>query len=277
MWVIDDQQYLGKLDGWSRAAQFADGLFETMVVKNQTILGLKHHVARMQHGIQQLNISNFENNLSELFESYAHSFCELSHHKNGILKVIVSRGNSQRGYGYDKQIKPRITAFFSEFPNIDSNIYQQGIKLKTLNTQCSINPQLAGLKHLNRLENVLAKAELSDQGFEGLMANHLGYVVEGVMSNVFFEQNNQLYTPDLTLSGVKGIMRQCIMNYAEKNLKPVNIQNIKIEEASQFKHGFICNSVFGIVPIACLDNVQFEIGELTKHLVSVYTSGEIYE
>jgi len=277
MWVIDNQQFLGKLDGWDRAAQFADGLFETMVVKNQNILGLKYHVARMEKGIKQLGILNFEHDLSELFESYAHSFCDLSKHKDGVLKVIVSRGESQRGYAYDHKITPRITAFYNEYPFIAPEIYQKGIKLVTLKTQCSINPQLAGLKHLNRLENVLAKAELSSNAYEGLMTNYLGNIIEGTMSNVFFEENGQLFTPDLTLSGVEGVLRECVIEYANKCLTPVRVLDIKTAETKHFKQGFICNSVLGIVPIASLDQADFTLGDITKRLVSVCVSGEIYE
>ena len=276
MWVIDNQQYLGQLDGWNRAAQFADGLFETMVVQNGVILGLSHHLDRLVHGLSRLHIELKSSELSDMFESYAHTFSDLSHHQNGVLKVIISRGDSQRGYGFDHDITPHITAFYNELPNYDASIYQVGVTVQSLSTQCAIQPQLAGLKHLNRLENVLAKHELGQQAFEGLMQNHLGFVIEGTMSNVFFEHEGALVTPDLSLSGVAGVMRGCIKKAATKLDMVVSEKDIPMSEISMFSHGFICNSVMGIVPIKQLNKKELNIGELTQKLIDIRESGEIY-
>ncbi|GAA6133519.1 aminodeoxychorismate lyase [Oceaniserpentilla sp. 4NH20-0058] len=276
MWVIDNQQYLGQLDGWNRAAQFADGLFETMVLKSGMILGLRHHVMRMSQGLSRLNIALPDENLAEFFESYARSFVDLSGVKNGVLKVVVSRGDSQRGYGYDKSIKPHVTAFYNSAPEYSNEIYSSGVDVTILNTQCSIQPQLAGLKHLNRLENVLAKAELGDLAFEGLMVNHLKFIIEGAMSNVFFEKNSELITPKLDVSGVAGVMRQCVMNYAVKNGIKITEVNITTDDLSAISKGFICNSVMGIVPIKTLLKREFKIGEVSTDLIDAWEIGDIY-
>ena len=276
MWVIDDQQYLGQLYGFSRAAQFADGLFETMVVKKGQIQGLNYHAQRLGSGCLRLNIKLPDKNLAELFIAYTHKFVELSGLESGVLKVIVSRGDSQRGYGYDDLITPKVTAFFNPLPQYEAKLYEQGVSVKSLTTECSIQQQTAGLKHLNRLENVLAKKELGAQAFEGLMFNHLGFVIEGTSSNVFFEKNNQLFTPKLNLSGVVGVMRSGIINYARSQNIQINIDDIARTQLDQFEQGFICNSVMGIMPIEKLDGRSFKIGPQTKAMQAAWKDGVVY-
>jgi 4-amino-4-deoxychorismate lyase len=276
MWVIDDQQYLGQLDGFSRAAQFADGLFETMVVKKGRIQGLNFHAQRLDLGCTRLDIKLPDNNLVELFIAYTHKFVELSGLESGVLKVIVSRGDSQRGYAYDDLITPKVTALFNPLPQYEAKLYEQGVSVKSLTTACSIQQQMAGLKHLNRLENVLAKKELGTQAFEGLMFNHLGFAIEGTSSNVFFEKNNQLFTPKLNLSGVAGVMRSCILNHAKLHNITTNIDDIALGQLDQFEQGFICNSVMGIMPIAQLDGRSFKIGPQTKAMQEAWKDGVVY-
>lgn len=276
MWVIDGQQSLGQLDGWSRAVQFADGLFETMVIKSGDIQGIKQHVARMTLGLERLDIPTPFVDPEKALLDYAHQFIELSGFNSGILKVIVSRGDSQRGYAYDGTVKPSVTAFYNQLPELNAAIYQTGVALKSLVTQCAIQPQIAGMKHLNRLENVLAKKELSADAFEGLMYNHLDYVIEGISSNVFFEHNNHLITPNLNLSGVAGVMRECVLEFALKNKIQVKITDIPRDQLAQFDRGFICNSVMGIVPISSLDDRMFELSPVTKTIQDAWEDGVIY-
>lgn len=276
MWVVDDQQYLGQLDGWNRAAQFADGLFETMVIKQGLIQGLDYHVRRMAMGCERLDIKQPNNDLAELFVAHAHKLVELSDLKSGVLKIIISRGESQRGYAYDDSIRPRVTAFYNRLPQYENGIYEHGVLVKTLNTRCSIQSQLAGIKHLNRLENVLAKKELASQAFEGLMCNHLGFVIEGTASNVFFEKENSLLTPQLNLSGVAGVVREGVLTHAHVQKINIDVVDITTQQLDQFEHGFICNSVMGIVPISSLDGRPFKIGPITKIIQDAWNNGVIY-
>ena len=276
MWVIDDQQYLGQLDGWSRAAQFADGLFETMAVKQGKILALNYHVDRMSLGCKRLDIKLPAKNLSALFIAYAHKFTELSGLQNGVLKVMVSRGDSQRGYGYDESITSCVTAFFNSLPVYGEGLYEKGVSVKSLQTECSIQSQIAGIKHLNRLENVLAKKELATQAFEGLMFNHLGFAIEGTASNIFFEKDNQLFTPQLNLSGVAGVMRSCILSHAKIHKIKIDIDDIARTQLDQFEHGFICNSVMGVMPISELDGRLYKLGPITNTIQTAWKDGVVY-
>ncbi len=275
MWVIDNSQFLGELDSWSRAEQFGDGLFETMAVKDGVVSSVYLHAKRLKKGLVRLKINLPSDDIHGLLVDYINQMTKKSGRQSGVLKVIVSRGSSARGYSFDKQAKPRVTAFFSEYQSPASNLYKKGIVVSVCQTQCAIQSQLAGLKHLNRLENVLAKAELQDGEFEGLMMNHLGFVIEGTMSNVFFEKNAVLYTPSLTLSGVEGVMRQMVIGYCQDNNITLNVVDIQMQTPLQFDSAFICNSVMGILPVKKIKNESLSIGPITQKLQIAMINAEL--
>ncbi len=276
MWVMEDQQLLGEVESWSRAEQFGDGVFETLLVSNGSAAALSWHAKRLEAGLKRLKIKAPASNLEDLISQYLVKMVEVSGLKNGVLKVIVSRAKSARGYGFDSSIKGVVNAFYSQHTPLENDKYLKGISVQICDTQCAIQRQLAGLKHLNRLENVLAKSEICAPNFEGLMANELGWLIEGTMSNVFFEQNGVLYTPDLTLSGVEGVMRTLIIRYCHKNEIELKVINIKLDSIDQYSSAFVCNSVMGVLAINTLKNRKMVIGQLTVQLQAAMQSGEIY-
>ncbi len=277
MWVIDNNQFLGERESWSRAEQFGDGLFETMAIKNGVVAAVNLHAKRLEKGLKRLKINLPSDDVCAFLLDYIKQMTTKSGMQNGVLKVIVSRGYSARGYGFDKQAKPRVTAFYSSYQAPAADAYENGIVLGECETQCAIQSQLAGLKHLNRLENVLAKAELQNGDFEGVMKNHLGFVIEGTMSNVFFEKDSVLFTPSLLLSGVEGIMRQLIIKYCQKNNIALQILDINMQAPLQFDGAFICNSVMGILPVKKITNESLSIGLITRQLQSALSNGWLNE
>ncbi len=276
MWVMEDQQLLGEVESWSRAEQFGDGVFETLLVSNGFVAAMSWHAQRLESSLKRLKITAPVDNLEELLNQYLVKMIEASNLTNGVLKVMVSRGKSARGYGFVPSLKSNVSVFYSQHNPLENDVYVKGVSVQVCETQCSIQRQLAGLKHLNRLENVLAKSEIYQANFEGLMGNELGWLIEGTMSNVFLEQEGVLYTPDLTLSGVKGVMRTLIIRYCRKNEIKLKVINIKFEAIDGYNSAFICNSVMGIVAIKSLKNKNMAIGQITKQLQAAVQSGEIY-
>ncbi len=277
MWVVDDGQYLGEVATWNRAMQFADGVFETIRIVNGVAPAFSYHLSRLEKGLSVLKLNLAEGSAQLLLGSYIAKMQAHSGLNDGVLKIIVARANSARGYAFDGSLDARVTAFYSPFQALDSQYYDQGINVQLCQTQCSINGQLAGLKHLNRLENVLAKNELNEHCFEGLMSNHLEHVIEGVQSNVFFEDERGLLTPDLSLSGVEGVMRAAILQYCEKNNRVVRIKNILTSDINQYQHAFMSNSLFGVLPVKTINGSSKNVGKLTRTLMQAVSSGKIYE
>lgn len=277
MWVMDDQNTITTMQGFSRALQFGDGLFETIKVINGQAQLLNLHAQRLERDLGRLGIACPMGSTRTLLTHVLQAMLAKTGLSDGVLKVIISRGDSARGYGYDASIEPKFTAVFDRLPAIDPSIYQQGIKLQQCQTQCAIQPQLAGIKHLNRLENVLAKAELQSGVFEGLMCNYLGQVIEGTMSNVFFELDDILYTPEISLSGVQGVMREQVLKFLSAHKVSCVIAPIAREQLSQFQGAFICNSVLSIVPVKHLAGQTMTITPICQMLLTAAQSGALYE
>ena len=277
MWVMENNLYIGEANDWSRAAQFGDGVFETMAIKDGRCQALSLHVNRLSVGLIALHMPSPANDLNDLLLSYIEKMVQVSALPNGVLKIIVSRANSARGYGFDSSLKPVVMAFYSPKVVYPESHYQVGITLQNLSTQCSVQPQLAGLKHLNRLENVLAKNELTAHFYEGLMSNYLGNVIEGTASNIFFERQSKLYTPSLLVSGVAGIMRLLIMQYCKKEGISFSVLDINQADLESFDGALICNSLLGAMPVKAIEKQEFKITPLINKITDAVRSGKIYE
>ena len=132
----------------------------------------------------------------------------------------------------------------------------------------AIQPALAGIKHLNRLDNVLARNEWHDaQIAEGLMCDDLGFVIEGTMSNLFAVQNNALYTPVLKKSGIEGVIRNRIIELAKAS--NILVQQVAITPVQLFQMNevFLTNSLIGIWPVMQIDKQVFIKGPVTRMLM----------
>jgi 4-amino-4-deoxychorismate lyase len=277
MWVMEGGDFVGEVDSWSRAFQFGDGLFETMLIEGGCCKAIKLHAQRLTKGLNALQIPLPEEDLQCMLQSYIGKMLYFSAMHEGVLKVVVSRGDTARGYSFNKNSKPAVTVFFSEKQNYPKECYQQGVALQWVNSLCSVQPQLAGLKHLNRLENVLAKNEVMPPFFEGLMSNYLGDVIEGTMSNIFFEKDSVLYTPDLAVSGVAGVMRRLILDYCQKESILVSIENINQQNIKLYDGAFICNSLMGAMPVKSIEKQELIMTPLIKKIMAAVVSGKIYE
>jgi 4-amino-4-deoxychorismate lyase len=132
----------------------------------------------------------------------------------------------------------------------------------------SENPALAGIKHLNRLENVLARAEWNDPDIaEGLVLDASGFVIEGTMSNLFIVQEGILMTPDISGCGVEGIMRSIVFEAASSLGISLRVLQITPQDVIEADEIFICNSLINIWPVRQLDQHSCIIGEITKQLM----------
>ncbi|WP_396586320.1 aminodeoxychorismate lyase [Bermanella sp. R86510] len=268
MWIAENGHFIGEVSGYDRGLQFGDGVFETMRVKSSHIVALDLHVARLENSLDALNIPRPYSNIQDWIAEQCQMLLEQSNLTHAILKLIVTRGTSNRGYRYDSSITPNVMLSLNPSPSVDSAIYNEGVETRLCKTQCAIQPQLAGLKHLNRLENVLARAEVKGE-FEGLMCNAYGYVVEGTMSNLLFLKDSQFYTPKLNVSGVKGIMRQRVINHLKNNIGVIET-DIAQNSLPSFDSVLLCNSVLGVVPIRKIEQNSYTIAPQAAQLVNAF-------
>jgi 4-amino-4-deoxychorismate lyase len=137
-------------------------------------------------------------------------------------------------------------------------------------TRLSNQPLLAGLKHLNRLEQVIARSEWQDTDHaEGLMLDRVGRVIEGVFSNLFLVRAGVLITADLKRCGVAGVMRAELLFQAESLGIPTQITDISLDQLQWADEVFVCNSVYGVWPVRAYAALSWSVGPLTRKLQTI--------
>ena len=258
-WV--DGQPADVLSLKDRGLAYGDGLFETIAVRNGIPVLLERHLQRLELGCQRLALKLDRIELSAELEAYARCLGD------GVLKLIVTRGDSLRGYAADPNAPVRRILQGSPSAVYPDAHAEHGVRLFPCTTRLSEQPLLAGLKHLNRLEQVLARAEWRDgEHAEGLMLDTSGRVIEGVFSNLFLVRNGVLFTADLSRCGVAGVMRAELLFQAESQGIATQITDIGLEQLHQADEVFVCNSVYGVWPVHACGSARWSVGPLTRKL-----------
>ena len=251
------------VDVSERALQYGDGLFETIRIRRSAPEFLERHIKRLAEGCERLKFPGMDWSLLG---------CELkalaAQQDDAVLKLILSRRCTGRGYGpLSGQDVTRI-ASLQPWPAWPANPAHRGIRVRICNARLAVQPMLAGIKHLNRLEQVLARAEWNDPAIaEGLMLSDSERLVEGTMSNVFILANQVLITPDLSKCGVAGIMRSVILDLAGSLGIDTGIRSISPGDLKAAREVFVCNSLIGIWPVVSIDGFgSFDVGPITRQL-----------
>lgn len=261
-WV--DGQPADALSVKDRGLAYGDGLFETIAVKGGQPLLLERHLQRLAEGCSRLAIAADQTQIRSELLAYAAAMGE------GVLKLILTRGDSLRGYAADPAAQPRRILQGNPPAAYPAAHGQHGIRLFPCTTRLSEQPLLAGLKHLNRLEQVIARSEWQDaEHAEGLMLDVSGRVIEGVFSNLFLLRDGVLRTADLSRCGVAGVMRAEILFQAESLGIPVEIADISLDQLQQADEVFVCNSVYGVWPVCGYSALSWPVGPLTRKLQNI--------
>lgn len=258
-WV--DGQPADVLSLKDRGLAYGDGLFETIAVRSGKPVLPERHLQRLALGCQRLMLQVDMGALEAELRAYAQGLGD------GVLKLIVTRGDALRGYGADPSAPSRRILQGSPpaaYPPVHA---EQGVRLFPCATRLSEQPLLAGLKHLNRLEQVMARAEWRDaEHAEGLMLDTSGRVIEGVFSNLFLVREGELVTADLSRCGVAGVMRAELLYQAESQGIVTHITDIRLEQLHLADEVFVCNSVYGVWPVRACGSARWSTGPLTRKL-----------
>jgi 4-amino-4-deoxychorismate lyase len=176
----------------------------------------------------------------------------------------VTRGQGGRGYYASPELVPSRILLLNPQPAYPAEHAEEGVRVRICETRLSINAKLAGLKHLNRLEQVLARNEWQTEFSEGLLMDTAGHVIEGTMSNLFLVKNNRLMTPSLKGSGVKGVVRDYLLKRAQVEGVDHQESVLSLDDVMGADSLFITNSLIGIWPVRELDNKHFSINPLIR-------------
>ena len=237
------------IDSADRGLQYGDGLFETITCRDGTARWLALHLERLQQGCERLRIAFRE---IELLRAEIGGLA--AGRQRCIVKVIVTRGTATRR-GYAPAGDERPTRIVSRHDWLQPHRraaagFQLGISSVTLGT----NPLLAGLKHLNRLEQVLAQMQRDAAGLdEVLMLSTAGQVIGGSMSNVFLADDHGLFTPELGACGVAGVMRRLVLEAADTLGQAVSVRPVGLSDLARVREVFVTNVRWGLQSVRLLD------------------------
>ncbi len=250
------------IDVNDRGLQFGDGVFETIRVHQGRPVWWQQHMDRLLEGCRRLRFTHLPDDKVLRAEA-----CELSADcLTGTLKIIVTRGTSSSGYAAPADIMPNRVLQLRSGTRHQSKS-GQGIMLGISEQRITGSQQLSGIKHLNRLEQVLARMQCQAEGWdECIMLDIEDKVVEGSMSNLFIWQQDRLLTPLLGQAGIKGICRERIMSVAAAQGIDVQQCQLGLDDLQKSDGLFVCNSLIGIWPVVRYAGRAFDTGANTRLL-----------
>ncbi|CAK9884691.1 MAG: Aminodeoxychorismate lyase [Candidatus Erwinia impunctatus] len=245
-----------------RAVQFGDGCFTTALIRRGEIVALNAHLERLKNDSQRLGIDGVAwSPLSQEMINAARS------QKLAVLKVIISRGAGGRGYHPAGCHAPTRIMMLSSYPAHYHQWRKQGISLTLSPVRLGKNPLLAGVKHLNRLEQVLVRQALEQQDADdALVLDSTGNLIECSAANIFWCQSERVFTPDVSESGVRGIQRQWVISWLAAQGREVEEVSCGIEALHNADEIFITNALMPILPVNRVDGRHYANHELFRQI-----------
>jgi 4-amino-4-deoxychorismate lyase len=262
----------------NRGLAFGDGVFETMLVSNTDVSLWEYHHQRLLEGLRRLHISI---DLPTLYQHISTSLEAIREYRQsdqsdqdvnqGVWKLIVTRGQSQRGYMPDNMAKPTLITIYTplaaQFFDENRRFSQQGVAVHYCRERLAASRTLAGIKSLNQLPYVLASRErLALDVQEGLMLNNDGLLIEATARNVFMVKGNELLTPQLHQCGVAGVKRRVVIERARSIGMSVQEIDVSVAVLEQSDEVFLTNSIGGIWPVIQCEAKHWDVGSVTQHL-----------
>ncbi len=232
-----------------RGFTYGDGIFETCRYQSGEIPLWALHRDRLLGSASRLGIPLDESLLMAYLKPLLDKV-RSSGINAAVVKIQITRGIGGRGYRVPPEVAPTYCVSVFSAESLRSANFLKGVDVRVCTQRLAANKTLAGMKHLNRLEQILARAEWQDEYAEGLLMDESGQVIEATVSNLFVVKNGQLYTPDLSLCGVAGIMRRNLIERLAPRLSlRVEVVAMTLDFVCRADELFLCNSVYGIWPV----------------------------
>jgi 4-amino-4-deoxychorismate lyase len=255
---------------FDRGFSYGDGVFRTMKIRNGLPVSWPFHYQKLVAdcaviGIVCPSAELLMGDLQKLFEKEL-----FSENLTQVAKIIITRGEGERGYAPPVITVPTRVVIKSDLPHYAESNYDKGVQLHVCDIRLAAQPKLAGIKHLNRLENVLARMEWREDAiFDGLLLDQADNVIECTMSNVFARYGSELLTPDLSLCGVSGITRQRILGLGGVLGLNVGVKSLTLSQILQADEIIICNSLFGAFQVTQINNKTWPQQDLAVKIRTV--------
>ncbi|MBK1645305.1 aminodeoxychorismate lyase [Thiocapsa imhoffii] len=247
-----------------RGLAYGDGLFETILIREGQPCHWGRHLRRLNLGTSRLAMPP---PAEHILRTEATLLCEGM--RWGILKLILTRGCGGRGYGPPVPSRPNRILMASAISRAEVEPADSGVMVRWCETPASFNPRLAGLKHLNRLDAVLARSEWDDPEIaEGLMCDPMGGVVGGTMTNLFLWDGRALTTPTITAAGIAGTVRALVIERARARGLDCLERGLTVADVAAAVGLFLTNARIGAWPVARLGSRRFDLERLPLDLIA---------
>ncbi len=252
-----------------RGLAYGDGVFRTMAMRRGQVLRWPRHYAKLASDCAALDIRPpDESALLQDIHAVARRAPDCS------LRITVTRGSGGRGYSRPAEAAHRRIVSAGPLPLHPPEWATTGVVVRLCRLQLSVQPALAGVKHLNRLENVLARAEWDDPAIaEGLLQDAAGNIIEGTRCNLFLVENGMLVTPDLSRCGVAGVTRDLVMEFAARYGMRCSVESVSRQRLESATEILLVNSLIGVWPVAAFGQLrwrEFAVAALVRKWLDAF-------
>lgn len=228
-----------------RGLAYGDGVFRTFAVRGGRPQHWQRHYAKLHSDCAALGIA-----CPDEAVLHADLMQAVGRESDCVARITITRGPGERGYARPPVATITRIVMTSAPPEYPSDFAAHGVKVHLCTLRLGLQPALAGIKHLNRLENVLARAEWSDAAIaEGLLLDAEGNAIEGTMSNLFIVEHGALATPDLTRCGVAGVTRERVIESAVRHGMACDVAHIGYRRLLEAEEVLLVNSLIGVWPV----------------------------
>lgn len=254
-----DGEITDRISTADRGLQFGDGVFENIAVFNGSARFWQSHMDRLQAGCERLGLAAPKQQvLLRDLQTVSQGL------GNCMVRILLTRKASGATYRHNATSDVRRVVYSYSWPDTSGNLPTLGINTRICDLRLGIQPALAGIKHLNRLEQVMARAEWSDATIEeGVLLDREDHVISGISSNIFVILGGRLLTPRLDRCGVRGVMRAVILAAFRERCEQRRLTIDMLPEAEEI---FVCNTVRGVIPVVRIDHWEYEIGRVTREV-----------
>jgi len=258
--ILVDGAERAVISALDRGLAYGDGVFRTLAIREGAPRQWRRQYAKLAADCEAIGITP---PAELLLRGEVRQIAQAE--QRCALKIIVTRGPSERGYRYDTKTPAVRIVLSSPYPQYPPSYYDCGVRVRRCRVRLAGQPALAGIKHLNRLENVLARAEWTDSDIaEGLLLDNGDCVIGGTMSNLFLGRSGTLVTPDLDRCGVAGVTRDRVIHAATARGIAITIGNIGWRDVLSADEAFLVNSLAGVWPICELEGTKLSTGPLVR-------------
>ena len=239
-----------------RGFGYGDGLFESIRLVGTRAPLWARHMQRLAVSCERLLIPAPDPD--RLWRETQQVRADMAH---AVVRITVTRGIGERGYAPPATPRPtRVVAAFPAPPVADAAIH--GVRMRLCRLRLAEQPRLAGIKHLNRLEQVLARAEWNDPAIaEGVLCDGHGHVISATMANLFAVIDGELLTPAVDRCGIAGVARAEVLE-----AMPARVTDIPLDTLAGANELFLSSSVRGIVPVQSLERWTWAPGAVARRL-----------